>query len=54
MDGHSSHKTLKKMEQVAYDVLEKDNIEIIIFCFPSNCTYKMRPLNILIFSAVQK
>jgi len=53
MDGHGSHETLK-MEQVAYDVLEKEGIEIIIFCFPSKCTHKMQPLDVIIFNPVQK
>jgi len=53
MDGHGSHETLK-MEKVAYEALENEGIEIIIFCFPSKCTHKMQPLDVVIFNPVQK
>lgn len=52
MDGHDTHKKPEIMRAV-YHVLEEQNIEVIIACFPSKTTHKCQPLDVGIFSHVK-
>ena len=52
MDGHDTHKT-PELKCVVYKWLDKEDLEIIIFCFPSKCTHKCQPLGVMIFSGVE-
>ena len=36
-----------------YEFLDQENLEVILFCFPSKMTHKCQPLNVLVFSAVE-
>lgn len=47
LDGHDSHEStaMKRLGQ-------KHNI--VIFCFPSKCTHKLQPLDVAVFSSVQR
>ncbi|EGO19009.1 hypothetical protein SERLADRAFT_352940, partial [Serpula lacrymans var. lacrymans S7.9] len=47
LDGHSSHEQ-PAIQKIAY------NNNIIIFCFPSKTTHKLQPLDVIVFSPVQR
>ncbi|KLO16423.1 hypothetical protein SCHPADRAFT_823234, partial [Schizopora paradoxa] len=53
MDGQETHEKPPILRAV-YKVLKEQDIEIIIFCFPSKTTHKTQPLDVGIFSHVQK
>ena len=37
-----------------YELLDHESLEIILFCFPSKTTHKCQPLDVLVFSAVER
>ena len=47
LDGHDTHET-PAMKRIAYEN------NIVIFCFPSKTTHKLQPLDVVVFSAVQR
>ena len=47
VDGHDSHET-DELKDIAYEE------NIIVVCFPSKCTHKMQPLDIVIYSSTQR
>ena len=47
LDGHDTHET-PAMKRIAYEN------NIIIYCFPSKTTHKLQPLDVVVFSAVQR
>src|SRR6266704_6813228 len=51
MDGHDTHEK-PEVKCVIYKYLDEENIEIIIFCFPSKCTHKCQPLDVVVFSGI--
>ncbi|KAF5325486.1 hypothetical protein D9619_009916 [Psilocybe cf. subviscida] len=53
MDGHETHETLN-MKRTVYKYLESENIEVVLFCFPSKTTHKLQPLDVGIFHQVQR
>jgi hypothetical protein len=50
MDGHSSHESVW-LKRTAYGVTD---CTVIILCFPSKCTHKMQPLDVVVFNPVQR
>jgi hypothetical protein len=46
VDGHDSHET-DELRKLAYES------NIIVLAFPSKCTHKLQPLDVLVFSQVQ-
>jgi hypothetical protein len=53
MDGHSTHEC-HEFQRAIYDLLDEQDVEIILLCFPSKTTHKLQPLDVLIFAAVQR
>lgn len=53
MDGHGSHET-PGLQRVVYECLDEEDLEIIIFCFPSKVTHKCQPLDVAVFSSVER
>lgn len=53
MDGHDTHEK-PEIQRAIYDCLDKEDLEIILFCFPSKTTHKCQPLDVLVFSAVER
>lgn len=53
VDGHETHETLT-VRRLLYDAYEKHNCLIILACFPSKCTHKLQPLDVLVFSSIQR
>lgn len=53
MDGHGSHET-PGLQRVIYECLDEEGLEIIIFCFPSKVTHKCQPLDVAVFSSVER
>jgi hypothetical protein len=51
MDGHETHEA-HPIKRVIFEKMDK--MEVIIFCFPSKCTHKLQPLDIAVFSGVQR
>jgi hypothetical protein len=47
LDGHDTHET-PAMKRIAHEN------NIIIYCFPSKTTHKLQPLDVVVFSAVQR
>ena len=47
VDGHNSHET-DEIRKLAY------KFNIIVLAFPSKCTHKLQPLDVLVFSQVQR
>jgi DDE superfamily endonuclease len=47
LDGHDSHET-PAMKRAAYEH------GVVIYCFPSKTTHKLQPLDVVVFSAVQR
>jgi hypothetical protein len=45
LDGHNSHES-----DMFYEAAFQNNI--IVFAFPSKCTHKLQPLNVIIFAQV--
>ena len=52
MDGHGSHET-PRLQCVIYKCLDEEELEIIIFCFPSKVTHKCQPLDVAVFLSVE-
>jgi hypothetical protein len=52
LDGHDTHEQ-HKLKHVLYEFLDQENLEIILFCFPSKMMHKCQPLDVLVFSAVE-
>ena len=52
LDGHNTHEQ-HELKHMLYEYLDRENLEIILFCFPSKTTHKCQPLNVLVFSAVE-
>jgi hypothetical protein len=52
MDGHKTHET-PDLQHSIYKHLDDENLEIIIFCFPSKTTHKCQPLDVAVFSQIQ-
>lgn len=48
LDGHESHESTDLQREV-YSV---DGCDIIILCFPSKCTHRLQPLDVVIFSPI--
>jgi len=53
LDGHDTHEQ-HELKRVLYEFLDQEDLEIILFCFPSKTTHKCQPLNVLVFSAVKR
>ena len=53
LDGHDTHEQ-HELKRVLYEFLDQEDLEIIIFCFPSKTTHKCQPLDVLVFSAVER
>ena len=53
LDGHDTHEQ-HELKRVLYELLDRENLEIILFCFPSKTTHKCQPLDVLVFSAVER
>ena len=53
MDGHETHET-PELQRVIYKHLDGEDLEIIIFCFPSKTTHKCQPLDVVILSSVER
>ncbi|KAG2009463.1 hypothetical protein CC2G_015312 [Coprinopsis cinerea AmutBmut pab1-1] len=51
MDGHESHES-RQLKNLVYEMM--DTVTIIILCFPSKCTHKMQPLDVVVFSPLQR
>jgi hypothetical protein len=48
LDGHDTHEQ-HELKRVLYDLLDQEDLEIILFCFPSKMTHKCQPLDVLVF-----
>ena len=53
LDGHNTHEQ-HKLKCALYGFLNWEDLEIIVFCFPSKTTHKCQPLDVLVFSAVER
>jgi DDE superfamily endonuclease len=53
MDGHNTHESAD-IQRAIYEILDKENIEIIILCLPSKTTHMLQPLDVLIFGQVDR
>jgi DDE superfamily endonuclease len=53
MDGHDTHEQ-PTVKRAIYEVLDNEDIEIILFCFPSKTTHRCQPLDVLVFSAIER
>ncbi|KAH9031356.1 hypothetical protein EDB85DRAFT_1891161 [Lactarius pseudohatsudake] len=53
MDGHDTHEK-PDIQRAIYECLDNEDLEIIIFCFPAKTTHKCQPLDVLVFSAVDR
>jgi hypothetical protein len=53
LDGHDTHEQ-HELKCMLYEFLNRENLEIILFCFPSKMTHKCQPLHVLVFSAVER
>ena len=53
LDGHNTHEQ-HELKCVLYELLDHESLEIILFCFPSKATHKCQPLDVLVFSAVER
>ena len=53
MDGHDTHENAE-LKRVVYDLQDTEAVKVEIFCFPSKTTHKCQPLDVLIFSAIQR
>jgi len=51
MDGHETHEA-HPIRRVIFERMDK--MEVIIFCSPSKCTHKLQPLDVAVFSGVQR
>lgn len=49
-NGHGSHET-SELQKSVYDV---EGCPIIILCFPSKCTHKIQPLDVVVFAQSQR
>ena len=52
LDGHDTHEQ-HELKRVLYELLDQENLEVILFCFPSKTTHKCQPLDVVVFSAVE-
>jgi hypothetical protein len=50
VDGHLSHVSLG-IQRIVYGL---EDCTVIIVCFPSKCTHKMQPLDVVVFNPVQR
>jgi len=53
LDGHDTHEQ-HELKRALYEFLDREDLEIIVFCFPSKTTHKCQPLDVLVFSAVER
>jgi hypothetical protein len=53
LDGHDTHEQ-HELKHVLYKLLDQENLEVILFCFPSKTTHKCQPLDVVVFSAVER
>jgi hypothetical protein len=53
MDGHETHET-PEMKRIVYKRLDDEDLEIILLCLPSKTTHKMQPLDVAVFSQVER
>ena len=53
MDGHDTHER-PEIQRAIYDCLDNEDLEIVLLCFPSKTTHKCQPLDVLVFSAVER
>ena len=53
MDGHDTHKK-PEIQKAIYDCLNNEDLKIVLLCFPSKTTHKCQPLDVLVFSAVER
>lgn len=53
MDGHDTHEK-PEIQRAIYESLDAEDLEIVLFCFPSKTTHKCQPLDVLIFAAVEQ
>ena len=53
MDGHDTHEK-HDLKRALYGFLDREDLEIIVFCFPSKTTHKCQPLDVLIFLTVDR
>jgi hypothetical protein len=52
LDGHDTHKQ-HELKRALYEFLDREDLEIIVFYFPSKMTHKCQSLNMLVFSVVE-
>ena len=52
MDGHDTHEK-PELQRIIYKHLDEENLEIVVFCFPSKCTHKCQPLDVVVFSSIE-
>ena len=52
LDGHDTHEQ-HELKHMLYEFLDRENLKIILFCFPLKTMYKCQPLDVLVFSAVK-
>ena len=53
MDGHDTHEA-PALKRAVYKRLDDEDLEIIIFCFPSKTTHKCQPLDVVLFAHVER
>jgi hypothetical protein len=53
LDGHDTHEQ-HELKHMLYELLDQENLEVILFCFPSKTTHKCQPLDVVVFSAVER
>ena len=53
LDGHDIYEQ-HELKRVLYKFLDREDLKIILFCFPSKTTHKCQPLDVLIFAAVER
>jgi len=53
MDGHSTHETAELI-CAAHNLQDTEGVKVDVICFPSKTTHKCQPLNVLIFSAIER
>ena len=53
LDGHDTYEQ-HELKRVVYELLDREDLEVILFCFPSKTTHKCQPLDVLVFSAVER
>lgn len=53
VDGHETHETAKVI-RLLFDASDKNGCLFLLACFPSKCTHKLQPLDVLVFASIQR